>query len=151
MVCVPVARVDVVNFATPELKVLLPSVVVPSMKVTFPVTVPPNCGVTVAVKVTDCPNFMDSARKPVSLWLSLCSPPDLPLVLFPFLQIRALFVTSSQRSVDPVRYDDFGFPTLRANAVPRSPYAWDMFRSMARARVIARDCFCFGSRPKRRR
>jgi hypothetical protein len=62
--CVPVARVVVVYFATPPLRLTVFTVVVPSLKVTHPVTVPLNCGATSAVRVADCPKvdgFSDEA------------------------------------------------------------------------------------------
>ena len=55
MLCVPLASVAVVYFATPLLRVTLPSVLVPSLNVTVPPGVPLNCGLMVAVKVTDSP------------------------------------------------------------------------------------------------
>jgi hypothetical protein len=58
--CIPTARFEVVNVATPEpFSVPVPSVLVPSMNVTVPVgVVPPVGGTTVAVNVTLLPTVM---------------------------------------------------------------------------------------------
>jgi hypothetical protein len=58
MVWLPTAKAEVVNVATPPLKVTAPIELPPSRKVTVPVGVPApgNTGETVAVKVTGCPN-----------------------------------------------------------------------------------------------
>ena len=64
MECVPTAKVDVLNFATPPARVSVANVEVPSLNVTLPVGVPVNSGLTVAVKVTDSPcvdGFADDA------------------------------------------------------------------------------------------
>ena len=52
----PTAKVDVVNLATPPLRVALPIDLLPFLKVTVPVGVGP-AEVTVAVKVTVWPYF----------------------------------------------------------------------------------------------
>ena len=58
MLCVPTARVEVVNVATPLLRVELPRDVAPSRKFTVPLGVFVNpCAVTVAEKVTACPKL----------------------------------------------------------------------------------------------
>lgn len=55
--CVPADKLEVLNVATPEAKVMVASVVAPSLKVTVPfgVPVPGATAVTVAVNATDWP------------------------------------------------------------------------------------------------
>lgn len=56
MECAPLAKLDVVNFATPALRLTTPNVVVPFLNVTLPVGVPRRAAFTVAVNVTAVPN-----------------------------------------------------------------------------------------------
>ena|SRR5438128_1715774 len=56
VLCVPTARLEVVNVAVPPLNVPVPSVVEPSLNVTVPLGLPEPVLVTVAVKITDWPN-----------------------------------------------------------------------------------------------
>lgn len=90
MECVPAAKVFDENFATPPLRVLVPSVLVPLLNVTVPVGVPPpDEGVTVALKVTDWPKvdgFSDEVRAVfVPVWvveiaISKTVPPMVPVL-----------------------------------------------------------------------
>ena len=58
MTCLPMARVEVENFASAlPLRLNVAKLVVPSTKVTFPVAVPEPEEVTVAVKVTEVPSI----------------------------------------------------------------------------------------------
>ena len=57
MLCVPTARVEMDNVATPlAFSVELPICAVPSRKLTCPIGVPEAAEVTLALKVTDCPS-----------------------------------------------------------------------------------------------
>jgi hypothetical protein len=58
MLSVPAGNEEVVNFATPPVRVAVPSAVLPLLKVTVsPLVLPAPNGESVAVSVTDCPTF----------------------------------------------------------------------------------------------
>ena len=108
MLCVPTASVDVVNVATPLLRLELPMFVDPSMKVTVPVGVPlskPGCAVTVEVKVTFYPKLEGLGEEVsavvVGVKLVLMSTPNTPSVLPQSLLLTEQLVTNRSSLPSP--------------------------------------------------
>ena len=74
MLCVPTAKVEMVNTAFPVVSTMaVPNPVVPSMKVTDPlgIPLPLAAAVIVAVKVTDWPNELDASEVASAIALAL--------------------------------------------------------------------------------